>query len=189
MGGEKLPLEVDFEQLGAPFMLTCRAAQPLLAFPKTCKLAYLEAAQFIYASNTFQIPDLTSYVCFQRLLPANSFQAIQSIHMKWESPICCELFGYERYGFIPYDISSWNQTWQEISGIKGLKYVRVDMTSIDPISKYGADYEDLLFSPLEAVQGVKYMDVGVDWVADRGKKRPFTVRSLPHPKDLRLWRD
>ena len=84
-------------------------------------------------------------------------------------------------GIPPYDVSSWNQTWQEISKMKGLKYVRVDMVIYAPYVK--AAYEELLFSPLAAVQGVEEIEACVSWEEydqadeeDGGRVWPFTVR-------------
>lgn len=186
LGGEQLELELVDEILDekrykrAPFRLKCPSAQRLLAFPKSCKMVYMEAVQFIYTSNTFLIPDITAYFCFQRLLPTYFFQAIQSVHLTWAHPEAREMFNFLD-GIPPYDVSSWKQTWQEISKMKGLKYVRVNMVINAPYVI--AEYEELLFSPLAAVQGVEEIEVYVSWEehgqADeegRGRVWPFTLR-------------
>ena len=84
-------------------------------------------------------------------------------------------------GIPPYDVSSWNQTWQEILKMKGLKYVRVNMVINAPWVT--AEYEELLFSPLAAVQGVEEIEACVSWEEDdragrggSGRVWPFTVR-------------
>ncbi|OCK89426.1 uncharacterized protein K441DRAFT_699780 [Cenococcum geophilum 1.58] len=189
LGGEQLQLEVVDEFIDekmyekAPFRLRCPSAQRLLAFPKSCKMVYEEAVQFIYTSNTFLIPNITAYFCLQRLLPTHSFQAIQSIHLNWAHPEAREMFDFLD-GIPPYDVSSWNQTWQEISKMKGLKYVRVNMVIYAPDVKPA--YEELLFSSLAAVQGVEKIEARVSWEEDgqpnedRGRVWPFTVRT-------RLW--
>lgn len=186
LGGERLQLELVDELVDekgyerAPFRLTCLSAQRLLAFPKSCKMVYMEAVQFIYTSNTFLIPDITAYFCFQRLLPTYFFQAIQSIHLDWAHPEAREMFDFLN-GIPPYDVSSWNQTWQEISKMKGLKYVRANIVVNAPYVI--AAYEELLFSPLAAVQGVEEIEVYVSWEEhgqadeeDRGRVWPFTLR-------------
>ena len=140
----------------------------------------MEAVQFIYTSNTFLIPNITAYFCFQRLLPTHSFQAIQSIHLNWAHPEAREMFDFLG-GIPPYDVSSWHQTWQEIPKMKALKYVRVNMAINAPYVI--AEYEELLFSPLAAIQGVEEIEVCVSWEEhgqadeeDRRKVWPFTLR-------------
>ena len=65
--------------------------------------------------------------------------------------------------------------------MKGLKYVRVNMAINAPYVI--AAYEELLFSPLAAVQGVEEIEVCVSWEEhgqadeeDRRRVWPFTLR-------------
>ncbi len=121
----------------------------------------------IYASNTFQIPNMIAYFCFQRILPSQLLHKIQAIHIIWvryDASISEVLL----HGTGPSHISYWNEAWRQISEMRGLMCVRVDFAV--PFSTYYYDSEErLLFSPIAAAyrEGLKEIYVFVDSRTDK----------------------
>ena len=82
------------------------------------------------------------------------------------------------HGYPPYNVSCWSLMWSEISKMRALKHVRVEIV---PGSTYiYADYEYALFTPLETAQGSKKFEVYASWPEHKdlhrqGKTWPFKI--------------
>ncbi|KAF2031467.1 hypothetical protein EK21DRAFT_87967 [Setomelanomma holmii] len=190
LSGEQLYVEVMNEdkhfnaQTGRekepPFRLRCLAAQDLLAFPASCKLAPLETAHYFYSFNTFQISGITALICFQRSLPTRYFQAIQSLHLQYSYPQAREMIQGFLEGIPPYDSSSWSLAWKQISTMRRLTNLRVDIVLWTRWIE--AAYEDLLLSVVATVRDVENVEVYASWAAivpadvEGAKVWPFTLR-------------
>ncbi|KAF2687477.1 hypothetical protein K458DRAFT_485651 [Lentithecium fluviatile CBS 122367] len=196
LGGERLQLELidDLDtndtRKQPPFRLRCPEVQRLLALPRSCKRVYTEATQFVYTHNTISFPNITAYVCFQRLVPPDTFHSIRSVHLKWSHWQTSDIFDFLE-GIPPWDRVCWTQFWQEVMKMKGLGYMRVDMEIVpDPVDP---GYEDILFKPLvETGRVVQEMEVCVNWewpdypnstyTSEDPETYPFTLkRGRPFP--------
>lgn len=188
LGGEELLLQVinenkayDGDEIGKekiPFKLTCPAARRLLAFPISCKLAYMESVDYLYTCNTFRLSGVTAYWCLRRLLPNRSFSLIQDLYLQYSYPQAYDLVEGLILGIPPYGRDCWYETWEEISKWKGLKHARADIFIRAPYIH--VKYEDLFFSPLKDLRDLVKVEVHVPWAkhlsVPEGKTWPFIVR-------------
>lgn len=180
LGGERLLVEVaEHHERSDYFRIKCAAGQRLLAFPRSCKIAYVhvdeivvvsnvllnqhryvEATEFIYTSNTFLFDGVVACLCFQRIVPKDFFRSLQSIHLRYDRK------NKDRVTFMeedvpPYDLSSWNYTWLGIAKVEALRYLRVDCV-LGPRG-HGFYHEEFLLTPLKALHSVEKIEVFTDW--------------------------
>ncbi|KAF1846477.1 uncharacterized protein K460DRAFT_367246 [Cucurbitaria berberidis CBS 394.84] len=175
VGGEELRLQVINENKKAyngdeigkekiPFKLTCPMGRRLLAFPISCKLAYMESVDDLYTCNTFRLSGVTPYWCLQRFLPSRSFGLIQDLHLQYSYPQADHMVDGLILGIPPYGSDCWRETCEDISKMKGLNHLRVDIFVWAPYIH--AEHEALFFSPLTNLGDSVKVEVRVCWEKD-----------------------
>lgn len=116
----------------------------------------------MYTNNTFKLAGLTEYSCFTRLLSRQNLDLIQSLHVQWsyEAAECERDF---LVGVPPYHVGFWAETWNAISGWKGLRHVRVDMHKWRTGPRLMAYQEEHYFAPLMVLGKQIHLEVCVTW--------------------------
>lgn len=104
---------------------------------------YIEAAHLLYSRNTFIFPDLTTYLCFERLVPGCHWHRIQSLSFSWDY---CETYYIFDYDIAPCPANkrTWEEVCRAVSQMEGLERVSVKLVET-PLDPYG---EDEILQPL-----------------------------------------
>ncbi|KAF2440868.1 hypothetical protein P171DRAFT_84509 [Karstenula rhodostoma CBS 690.94] len=123
-----------------PYRLRNMEPQQCLAILQACKKTYVEAAHLLYSTNTFKFLDLTTFVCFERLVPNHYWHRIQSICIAWDYDEIHYLFQYHQNP-CPANEQTWNEVCQAISKMKGLGFLRVDLEL----------YAEVVLQPLQEI--------------------------------------
>jgi hypothetical protein len=109
---------------------------------------YVEAAHLLYSTNTFMCSDLTTFLCFERLVPSHQWHRIKSIGIAWDYDEVNYDFQYDHLP-CPTNQQTWNEVCRAVSNMKGLGRLRVDVIT-SPVSPYhDGDYE--LSQPLQDI--------------------------------------
>ncbi|KAH7080486.1 hypothetical protein BKA63DRAFT_563170 [Paraphoma chrysanthemicola] len=158
----------------SPFELRCRAAQGLLSFPFSCKLAYMESIQYLYTSSTFRLAGITEYWCLTRLVSRQYLDLIRYLHVQYSYTGTGNDHDLT-LGTPPYNLHCWKETWNDVSRLKGLERVRIDIYRYE-MSVFATD-EELYFSSLDELRCRVELEVYVSWRPEPGVEIwPFMLR-------------
>ncbi|KAL5414651.1 hypothetical protein PMIN04_008931 [Paraphaeosphaeria minitans] len=118
-----------------PYRLSLLEPQQYLAILQACKKTrYVEAAHLLYSTNTFMFPDLTTFLCFERIVPSLHWHHIKSIGIAWDYEEVNYDFQYDHLP-CPTNAKTWKEVYREFSKMKGLERLRVDLKNC-PLSPY-----------------------------------------------------
>jgi hypothetical protein len=138
----------------------------------------MEAVEYIYTSNKFRHSTVTAFWCFRRLISNAKFDLIQNLHLQYPYRQGHDYVHGLIEGTPPYNQDCWNKTWGDISKMKNLKRVTVDLFVYAMAMHAG--HEEIFFSPLEGLRDDVDIEVRVTWAEDASvqwaKTWPFTVK-------------
>lgn len=113
-------------------------------------IRYTEAIGVLYSANFFDFS--MSYLCLlhlrKLLLPAR-VDSITQISFTWE----CKLPPNLRGNKLDHSAQTWIAVWENLSSMKGLKYLRVELVLINPADAFHWTLEEARM--LEPVQKIK----------------------------------
>lgn len=138
-------------------------------------IRYLEAADYVYTSNTFQFSGTTPFWCFRRLVSNRNLDLIETLHLQYTYGEAYKLNDLI-IGPAPYGPETWQATCIEISRLVHLKQLRIDV--IFMAHYVDATHENVFYDALKCLgEGVK-VEVRVPWRRDEysvpeGQVLPF----------------
>ena len=73
-------------------------------------------------------------------------------------------------------MSAWHQTWNDISGMKNLERIRIDMIGWEPVGPH--DIEKHLYQEMENYRNPQNIEIYVDWYDwNRGSRGDASFKS------------
>ncbi|KAL5389697.1 hypothetical protein DPSP01_002191 [Paraphaeosphaeria sporulosa] len=150
-----------------PYRLRNLEPQQCVAILQACKRTYVEAAHLLYTTHTFMFSDLTSFLCFERLVPSHHWHRIKSIGITWDYDEVGHDFEYDHLP-CPTNEETWKEVCRAVSEMKGLEHLRVDLEKC-PMNPYQASDLDLQ-QPLRDITAPIVLDLFV-----YGKRKALTA--------------
>lgn len=122
----------------------------LIALLLTCRRVYSEAIGVLYSDNLFDFS--ASYLCLLHLpnfLIPRRLNAISQVHFIWHLPHGPPNVARSRE-HNHYD-KTWIGIWTNLSLLKGLRYLRVELDIMPVQARYWAQLEDEVWEPIKKV--------------------------------------
>lgn len=98
--------------------------------------SYIEAVHLFYSTITFVFPDLSTFKCFERLVPRSQFHGIKRMSLAWNYGEVGWDFEYNHLP-CPSNEQTWKEVCKAVSEMRGLEFVRVLLENCP-----GSPYQD-----------------------------------------------
>lgn len=140
-----------------------------VALLKTCRMVYSEAAPVLYAANTFDVCQQSTFIGFSRTIVPNRLAAIRSLHLDWYN-VDIALATITPDGF-----RMWRRTWSIIANdMHGLRHLSLFMGTLSPVIAM----QEKWLAPLCQVRGLRRFELSVEGIEPRHRKEMAAVKAL-----------
>lgn len=139
-----------------------------VALLKTCRQIYTEAAHVLYAVNTFDVNQLSTFIGFSRTVIPSRLAAITRLHLSWTT-VDMTFASMDRDG-----LGQWYRCWCIIaSDMPGLRDMKLCMGADTAFSM-----QEKWVVPLCEVRGLRRFELSVEGQAGTRKKEMAALRIL-----------
>lgn len=197
LGSETIELELRDDPKDACFTLRGKAPKWLLALPSTCRLAcvysslvrnwnstsrlitrrYKETVNTVYKHNTFSAASIPPILLIQSFIVPRLLNTISSLNLVYSIGDLYIPVGPPRLP--PDNEASWEEMWFIISGMQGLKRLRVKLLGCKIMHD---EVEKGLLGPMERCK-VDQFFVSVTWEVTKGTEEREWPFSIQRPGD------
>ncbi|MCJ1400680.1 hypothetical protein MMC11_003888 [Xylographa trunciseda] len=143
---------------------------------KTCRKVYVEAIAILYAQNDFYTRQADSIVHFSGTVLPHRLDLITSLHIYRCFPSALYESTNNKDQLAPYDEATWEETWQIVTSMKGLRTLRVTLFEFWRLRNRASQTRFL--EPLKAVKQTDVFEVEVPWAAGENEG-PIGLGDVP----------
>ena len=138
--------------------------------------SYIEAINILYVENNFYTRQADSIVHLYNTVLSHRLDLITSLHIYRCFPSAVYQSQDNKGQLAPYDEATWEETWQIIACMKGLRILRVTMFEFWRLRSRTSQMR--LLEPLKAVKQAEIFEVEVPWPAGE-EEGPIGLGDVP----------